>query len=104
MTIYLGLCVDIYLQGKAYAGTTIYGAHALVYLDFLTASLMSLSVQAARRQSEEFPKYKQRVTSVCRRFHGAYFEDDPEFDLKNHVRAVTLPEPAGRHELHELVR
>ncbi|TFY64776.1 hypothetical protein EVJ58_g2398 [Rhodofomes roseus] len=58
---------------------------------------------AARRQSEKFPKYKQRVTSVCRRFHGARFEDDPDFDLKNHIHAVTLPEPAGKHELNELV-
>lgn len=61
-------------------------------------------MQAAVRQTEQFPKYKQRITSVCRRLHGAYFEDDPEFDIKNHVRAVTLPEPAGIHELHELVR
>ncbi|KZT64591.1 hypothetical protein DAEQUDRAFT_678332 [Daedalea quercina L-15889] len=57
----------------------------------------------ARRQSEKFPKYKQRVTSICRRFHGARFEDDPDFDLKNHIHAITLPDPAGKRELNELM-
>ncbi|KAH9925720.1 wax ester synthase-like acyl-CoA acyltransferase domain-containing protein [Fomitopsis serialis] len=58
---------------------------------------------AAQRQSEKFPKYKQRVTSVLRRFHGARFEEDPDFNLKNHIHAVSLPEPAGKHELNDLM-
>ncbi|TCD61046.1 hypothetical protein EIP91_009119 [Steccherinum ochraceum] len=50
-----------------------------------------------------FPKYRQRVTSVGRKFHGARFEDDPHFDVNNHVRVITLPEPAGKRELDELM-
>ncbi|OCH91412.1 hypothetical protein OBBRIDRAFT_792348 [Obba rivulosa] len=58
---------------------------------------------AAMRQAERFPKYKQRLTSVGRRFHGARFEDNPEFNMNNHVHAVTLPEPAGKQELNDLM-
>ncbi|CCM02027.1 uncharacterized protein FIBRA_04103 [Fibroporia radiculosa] len=58
---------------------------------------------SANRQAKRFPKFRQRITSVGRRLHGARFADDPEFSLKNHIRAVSLPEPAGRVELNELM-
>ncbi|PCH44092.1 hypothetical protein WOLCODRAFT_164912 [Wolfiporia cocos MD-104 SS10] len=58
---------------------------------------------AAARQSERFPKYRQRIISVGRRFHGARFEDDPHFDLNNHIRTVRLPKPAGKKELDDLM-
>ncbi|KZS99885.1 uncharacterized protein LAESUDRAFT_765129 [Laetiporus sulphureus 93-53] len=58
---------------------------------------------AAITRGERFPRYKQRVTSVGRSFHGARFEDDPNFDINNHIRSVTLPEPAGKHELNKLM-
>ncbi|KAH9925735.1 wax ester synthase-like acyl-CoA acyltransferase domain-containing protein [Fomitopsis serialis] len=57
----------------------------------------------AQRHCETFPKYKQRVTSVLRRLHGARFEEDPDFDLKNHIHAVSLPEPAGKRELNDVM-
>lgn len=60
-------------------------------------------IQSAERQAEKFPKYRQRVTSVGRRFHGARFENDPDFDMSKHIHAVTLPEPAGKRELDDLV-
>ncbi|THH13443.1 hypothetical protein EUX98_g9724, partial [Antrodiella citrinella] len=58
---------------------------------------------AVRRLRSKFPKYGQRVTSVGRKFHGARFEDDPYFDVNNHVRTIRLPEPAGKAELDELM-
>jgi len=58
---------------------------------------------AVRRLHAKFPKYGQRVTSVGRKFHGARFEDDPYFDINNHVRTTRLPEPAGKAELDELM-
>ncbi|KAF9816003.1 hypothetical protein IEO21_04253 [Rhodonia placenta] len=58
---------------------------------------------SAERQAEKFPKYRQRVTSVGRRFHGARFENDPDFDMSKHIHAVTLPEPAGKRELDDLM-
>jgi len=53
--------------------------------------------------ANSFPKYKQRLTSLRRRWHGARFEDDPGFTISNHVHVTRLPEPAGRHELDDLV-
>ena len=37
-------------------------------------------------------------------FHGARFEEDPEFDTRNHIHTTQLPEPAGKNELEALVR
>lgn len=55
------------------------------------------------RVFKKFPKYRQRLTSVGRKWHGARFEDDPVFDTKNHIHTVQLPEPAGKDELETLV-
>ena len=38
-----------------------------------------------------------------RKFHGARFEDDPYYNAHNHVHTTSLPEPAGKRELDDLV-
>ncbi|KAH8079407.1 wax ester synthase-like acyl-CoA acyltransferase domain-containing protein [Cristinia sonorae] len=58
---------------------------------------------AVSRLQYKYPKYCQRVTSVGRKFHGVRFEDDPDFDINNHVSTVRLPEPAGKRELDDLM-
>ena len=58
---------------------------------------------ASQEQMERFPKYKQKLTDVNRRFHGPRFVDDPDFDLRNHVKAIRLKEPAGKVELEAVV-
>ena len=63
-----------------------------------------LLLQATERIYAKFPKYRQRLTSTGRMFHGSRFEDDPEFNTRNHIHTTTLPEPAGKDELEELVR
>lgn len=74
------------------------------FMFFISLQLLCLiRVQAFARQAKKFPKYRQRLTSTGRRFHTAKFEDDPDFNIRNHVRAVRLPEPAGKKELEDLV-
>ena len=68
------------------------------------AILTSIALQATERIYTKFPKYRQRLTSTGRMFHGARFEDDPNFKTRNHIHTTTLPEPAGKNELEELVR
>lgn len=54
--------------------------------------------------SDAFPKYKSRLTSLGKKLHSPSFEPDPLFDIKTHVASTTLPHPAGRKELDNLVR
>ena len=42
----------------------------------------------------------QRVTSD---FSGHYWEDDPDFDLDNHIHRLALPGAGGRDSLEALV-
>ncbi|OSD00141.1 hypothetical protein PYCCODRAFT_1437698 [Trametes coccinea BRFM310] len=55
------------------------------------------------RQSEKFPRYRQRLDSTGKLFRGALFVDDPDFDVFDHIRVRRLPEPAGKKELDALV-
>ncbi|KAJ2974233.1 hypothetical protein NUW54_g11923 [Trametes sanguinea] len=55
------------------------------------------------RQSEKFPRYRQRLDSTGKLFRGALFVDDPDFDVFDHIRVRRLPEPAGKAELDALV-
>ncbi len=47
-----------------------------------------------------FRRFRQKVEEGPR---GAYWVPDPDFDIRNHVRRVTLPGEAGREELEALV-
>ncbi len=55
--------------------------------------------QGIERQTERFPRYRQKLADVGRRWHGARFIDDPDWDVRNHLREENLPEPAGPAEL-----
>ncbi|WP_026375870.1 WS/DGAT/MGAT family O-acyltransferase [Aestuariibacter salexigens] len=48
------------------------------------------------------PKLRQRLVSVPMSLDRPYWVEDPEFDLNNHIRAVSLPAPGGWRELREL--
>lgn len=52
---------------------------------------------------DSFPKYRQRLANVGRRWHGARFVDDPKYDVRNHVSVQSLPGKAGKKELEEFV-
>lgn len=55
------------------------------------------------KQGEKFPRYRQRLEGTGRLLHGATFVDDPDFNILDHIRVKTLPEPAGKRELEALV-
>lgn len=52
------------------------------------------------RLSDRFRRFRQRVQ---RDTVGAWWEDDPEFDIDNHLVRRALPAPAGKEELQRLV-
>ncbi len=55
------------------------------------------------KQGEKFPRYRQRLEGTGRLLHGATFVDDPDFNILDHIRVKSLPEPAGKRELDALV-
>ncbi|CEH14645.1 hypothetical protein CBOM_02472 [Ceraceosorus bombacis] len=57
--------------------------------------------EALKVQSDLFPKYKQKLANVGRKWHGAHFVDDPDWNVNRHVSIQRLPEPAGKKELEE---
>lgn len=59
--------------------------------------------QQLTRQAEKFPRYRQKLDSVGRLFHGPVFVDDPDFNVMNHIQVRRLPEPAGKRELDAMV-
>lgn len=57
-----------------------------------------------KRQSDVFPKYKQKLrVAQDRFFHPPSFENDPNFSVDRHVSVIDLPEPCGPKELNAFV-
>ena len=54
-----------------------------------------------QRLVDAFPRFRQRVTEPFGR--PARFEDDPEFDIDQHLHRFALPAPGDRAALEELV-
>lgn len=54
-----------------------------------------------RRLVGEFPRFSQRVTEPLGR--SPRFEDDPEFDVDQHLHRLAIPAPGDRATLEELV-
>ncbi len=55
------------------------------------------------RRLELIPRFRRRVRWLPGKMMRAEWEDDPEFDLRRHVRHVAIPSPGGDGELRELV-
>ncbi len=49
------------------------------------------------------PRLRQRVVPVPLGLHHPVWVDDPEFELRDHVRPASVPEPGGSRELDDLV-
>jgi diacylglycerol O-acyltransferase len=54
-----------------------------------------------RRLVDEFPRFRQRVTEPLGR--PPRFEDDPQFDVDQHLHRFALPAPGDRAVLEEVV-
>ena len=50
-----------------------------------------------------FRRFRQRMRASRLPFRRPYWEDDPNFDLDAHVQPITLPEPADKRVLQELI-
>ncbi|KAK0538448.1 hypothetical protein OC835_001429 [Tilletia horrida] len=59
--------------------------------------------EALERQAETFPRYKSILTNMNRRFHGAVFVPDPDWNVERHIETVKLPDGAGRAELEDYI-
>jgi WS/DGAT/MGAT family acyltransferase len=60
-------------------------------------------VDHVRAKLPRLPRHRQRAMGVPLAIGHPTWEDDPEFDVRNHVRRWSLPPPAGEWELRELV-
>src|SRR4051794_8014706 len=49
------------------------------------------------------PRFRQRITEARIQFSNPSWTDDPQFDLRRHVRHAALPTPGDRDQLRELV-
>src|SRR5438093_4030161 len=48
------------------------------------------------------PSFRRRLVDVPLRLHHPVWIEDPDFDLRRHVRRVLAPEPGGLRQLAEL--
>jgi WS/DGAT/MGAT family acyltransferase len=49
------------------------------------------------------PRFRQRLAPAAGPLSTPYWEDDPGFDIDNHLHRVVLPPPAGQEALQDLV-
>ncbi|CAD6928485.1 unnamed protein product [Tilletia controversa] len=59
--------------------------------------------EALNRQADAFPRYRSILSNTHRRFHGAAFVEDPQWDVERHIETVELPDGAGQDELEEFI-
>jgi WS/DGAT/MGAT family acyltransferase len=52
---------------------------------------------------QRFRRFRQRVVAKRSRFGRPYWEDDPNFDLSNHIHRVALPAPGDHDALQAMV-
>ncbi len=55
------------------------------------------------RMLDRYPVFSQRPVAPSILFGTPHWEDDPDFDLSNHVKRVTLPAPGGVEQLQRYV-
>ena len=58
---------------------------------------------ARHRLVDRYPVFRQRPTHPLGGAFGAFWEDDPDFDIAHHVRRVTLPPPGDDAALQRYV-
>ena len=75
-------------------GTAIFAGEPPPYDEFLAH---------VGRRLELIPRFRRRVRWLPGRMLRAEWEDDPDFDLRRHVRHLAVPSPGGIAELRELV-
>jgi len=56
-----------------------------------------------RRIVDHYPVFRQRLADPGLGLNGQHWEDDPEFDLADHLHRIELPAPGGQGELAALV-
>ena len=55
------------------------------------------------RLVDAYPRFRQRVVESHVPGRGPHWEEDAEYDIRNHIHHLGLPAPGGRTELQELV-
>ncbi len=55
------------------------------------------------RRLDLVPRFRQRVTKTPLNLANPVWGDDPQFDVRRHVRRLRVPHPGGETELRELV-
>ena len=75
-------------------GTAIFAGRPPPFDEFL---------EHVNRRLELIPRFRRRVRWLPGKVLRAEWEDDPDFDIRRHVRHVAIPAPGGDAELRELV-
>lgn len=60
-------------------------------------------IEALRVRLASLPRFRQRPAHTTLNLFGVRWEDDPQFDVANHVRHVALPEPGDEETLRHVV-
>jgi len=60
-------------------------------------------IAVLRERLAELPRFRQRPAHSTLNLFGVRWEDDPQFDVANHVRHVALPPPADEETLRHVV-
>lgn len=55
------------------------------------------------RFAQRFRRFRQRVVVKRSRFGRPFWQDDPHFELSNHIHRVALPAPGDRNALQDMV-
>jgi diacylglycerol O-acyltransferase / wax synthase len=67
-----------------------------------TVAFARLSAVVSERLAA-IPRYRQRPVRAALDLDRPAWEDDPDFDVRRHIRHVALPAPGDARELHALV-
>lgn len=74
--------------------------NSLVMLESIPA-FEAVRERLATRLAEPYPRFRQRVVDPPGQTPA--FEDDPDFDVRNHLHRLALPAPGGRAALEEAI-
>ena len=66
-------------------------------------SVYERTLQLCEQRLHLSPVFRQRLVSIPLQIHHPVLVDDPDFDLRFHVRRMALPAPGGPRELGDVV-